>query len=233
MSDFESKLQLKSIAPELVSFAIARNILTEHLFAFADREVDGTPSCTISSLSSLPHNTNITLTAHNTLFRGNTILTKTMELCMAWYGKAFLEASVGPVIRRLCNEKVAIEVDPVRSGKTTKEVERSVELLIHWCREFWQQIYAVRKECPQYVPSLTHCSSIDGGLSLTPGCREMRRLFEHIRKLVERRYQIDASSDSNKELPWQSVSAFCFLRFIVPAILHPHLFGLCQGLFFR
>ncbi|KII86438.1 hypothetical protein PLICRDRAFT_93868 [Plicaturopsis crispa FD-325 SS-3] len=190
MSDFESKLQLKSIATELVSFAIARNILTEHLFAFADREVDGTPS------------------SHNTLFRGNTILTKTMELCMAWYGKSFLEASIGPVIRRLCNEKVAIEVDPVRSGKTTKEVERSVELLIHWCREFWQQIYAVRKECPQ----------------------EMRRLFEHIRKLVERRYQIDASSDSNKELPWQSVSAFCFLRFIVPAILHPHLFGLCQGL---
>jgi len=29
---------------------------------------------------------------------------------------------------------------------------------------------------------------------------------------------------------WQSVSAFCFLRFIVPAILHPHLFGLCPGL---
>jgi hypothetical protein len=63
-------------------------------------------------------------------------------------------------------------------------------------------------------------------------CSELRRLFEYVRKLVERRYRIkDTSQDQNRELPWQSVSAFCFLRFIVPAILHPHLFGLSSGEF--
>jgi hypothetical protein len=76
-------------------------------------------------------------------------LTKTMELCMAWHGKAFLEASIGSVIRRLCNDKVAIEVDPMRN-KNPKDVEKSVDLLVYWCREFWKQIYAVRGECPQY-----------------------------------------------------------------------------------
>jgi len=89
--------------------------------------------------------------AHQTLFRGNTTLTKVMELCMTFYGKAFLEASIGSVLRRLCAEKVSIEVDPLRSGKSSKDVERNVDLLIYWCHEFWNQIYSVRSECPQYV----------------------------------------------------------------------------------
>lgn len=63
---------------------------------------------------------------------------------------------------------------------------------------------------------------------LTASCREMRRLFEHIRRLVERRYGLH--DEQNRDLPSQSVSAFCFLRFMVPAILHPHLFGLWPGM---
>jgi len=150
-----------------------------------------------------------------------------MELCMTWYGKAFLEASVGSVLRRLCAEKVAIEVDPLRSGKNSKDVERNVEQLIYWCKEFWNQIYSVRTHCPQYV--FRACSHVPYSFILFP--REMRRLFETIRTLVERRYRSEqhASHEPNRELPWQSVSAFCFLRFIVPAILHPHLFGISPG----
>ncbi|KAJ7071030.1 GTPase activating protein [Mycena amicta] len=191
MTDFESKFKLKTISHQLISIAVAKNDLIEQVQEIAAREVDGTPS------------------SHQTIFRGNTIFTKVMELCMSWYGKAFLEASIGQVLRRLCAEKVAIEVDPVRSGKGTKDVERNLELLIHWCHEFWNQIYSVRTECPI----------------------EMRRLFETIRKLVEKRYKIkETNNQDSRELPWQSVSAFCFLRFIVPAILHPHLFGLCPGM---
>lgn len=76
-----------------------------------------------------------------------------MEKCIAWYGKAFLEASIGSVLRRLLAEKVIIEVDPVRSGKNPKDTGRHVELLTNWCREFWEQIYLVREDCPRYVPS--------------------------------------------------------------------------------
>ena len=88
-------------------------------------------------------------TAHNTIFRGNTTFTKTMELVMAFYGKAFLECSIGSIVRRICSDKIAIEVDPVRSGKGVKEAERGVDQLVHWSQEVWNQIYAVRCQCPQ------------------------------------------------------------------------------------
>ncbi|KAH9081655.1 Rho GTPase activation protein [Lactarius deliciosus] len=175
----------KQVSGQLVSIAVAKDNLLVNVIEMADREVDQTPS------------------SHHTLFRGNTVLTKTIELLMGWYGKNFLEASVGLTIRRLCVENVAIEVDPLRNAKGAKDIERNVELLVFWCKEIWEQVYS---------------------------CSEMRRLFEHIRQLVEKRFRTDSSSDTNIELPLQSVSAFCFLRFIVPAILHPHLFGLCSGL---
>ncbi|CCL98960.1 uncharacterized protein FIBRA_00968 [Fibroporia radiculosa] len=188
MRDLEVKFRLKSIAHHIISIAIAKDMLVDNIMELADREVDGTP------------------TSHNTLFRGNTVLTKTMEMYMSWYGSAFLEASIGATVRRLCAERVAIEVDPVRSGKGSKNAEKNVELLVYWCQEFWGGIYDARKLCPP----------------------EMRRLFQHVRRLVEKRYCVNANQ--NMELPRQSVSAFCFLRFIVPAILHPHLFGLWPGM---
>jgi hypothetical protein len=42
ISDFERKLPISS---QLMSVAIAKNVLVEHVKEYADREVDGTPSC--------------------------------------------------------------------------------------------------------------------------------------------------------------------------------------------
>ena len=142
---------------------------------------------------------------------------------MSWFGKSFLEASIGNALRRLCTEKIAIEIDPVQSGKGTKAVERDVERLIYWCQEFWDQIYSVRTACPKSVCLVVSSTFINKLRS------ELRMLFETIRKLVEEKYHNDRAYQLNNKLRWQSVSAFCFLRFIVPAIYHPHLFGLCSG----
>ncbi|KAL4070936.1 GTPase activating protein [Scleroderma citrinum] len=186
MEDFERKLQLRTMSEHLMDIAIVKDELVEHIMEYSDREVDGTPS------------------SHNTLFRGNTTFTKTMELAMEFYGRSFLEASIGKIVRRLCSEGIAIEVDPVRIGKGPKDTERGVEELVKWCQMIWDSIYANRNNCPH----------------------EIRRLLEHVRKLVEERYKRTEQGRQNRELPWQSVSAFCFLRFIVPAILHPYRFGL-------
>ncbi|KAH9937707.1 Rho GTPase activation protein [Fomitopsis serialis] len=171
--DLESRLKLKNTIPHhIIAIAIAKDRLVHDIMEMADREVDGTLSC--KSLYS----------PHNTLFRGNTVLTKTVELFMARYGGAFLEASVGTPVRRVCMDKVTIEVDPVRSGKGARSTEKSVEALVYWCQEFWNAIYEARHACPV----------------------EMRRLFEHIRRLVERRYGL--RDEQNRDLPSQSVSAF-------------------------
>ncbi|CAK5264411.1 unnamed protein product [Mycena citricolor] len=196
LSDFDTKLKLKNLSHQFISIAVARDDLIEQVQETAKREVDGTP------------------TSHQTLFRGNTTFSRVMESCMSWYGKAFLEASIGRVLRRLCADKVKIEVDFQRGTKggkekSSREVERNVDSLVYWCREFWNQIYAVRMECPI----------------------EMRRLFQTVREQVTKNYRISENdSPENRELPLKSVSAFCFLRFIVPAILNPHLFDLCPGL---
>ena len=129
---------------------------------------------------------------------------------MVWYGKPFLESSIGRVIRRICIERVSIEVDPSKNPKPSRDVEKNVDVLVQWCQELWESIYRSRSECPP----------------------EMRRLFEHIRKLVEKRCRAMGTlgdDGSQNDLPWQAVSAFVFLRFIVPAILHPHLFALVPG----
>jgi hypothetical protein len=138
----------------------------------------------------------------------NTI--QTIELFMTWYGKCFLKSSVGGVIRRICAERVSIEVDPSKTSKPIRDLEKNVDALVLWCQELWDSIYRARSECPP----------------------EMRRLFEHIRKLVEKRCRATRTlpdDGSQNDYPWQAVSAFIFLRFIVPAILHPHLFGLVPG----
>lgn len=75
---------------------------------------------------------------------------------MAFYGKEFLEASIGRIIRQICLDKITIEVDPNRSGKSLKDVERGVEQLVEWCQITWDSIYAHRGDCPQYVPVQTH-----------------------------------------------------------------------------
>ena len=72
-----------------------------------------------------------------------------MEAYMATHGGAFLEASVGSVLRRICSDRVVIETDPNRIRKTGKNLERNVESLAHWCQEVWKSIYDARRLCPE------------------------------------------------------------------------------------
>jgi len=81
-----------------------------------------------------------------------------MEKCLTLYGSAFLEVSIGSTIRKLTTEKVVIEVDPGRNGKPSKDVAKNVDLLMSWCTEVWEQIFAAKESCPKQVRKI--CTGI-------------------------------------------------------------------------
>lgn len=146
---FDQKLHLKTASKSLIWLAMANDTLIKDIQEIADREVDFTPHCQCHCL--IPCNILSLIrivSAHTMMFRGNTVFTKVMEQCMGVYGKAFLEASVGTVLRRIFQEKVTIEIDPNRLNKGPKELDKNVDLLIFWCGEFWGQIFAVKDDCP-------------------------------------------------------------------------------------
>ncbi|ORY89382.1 hypothetical protein BCR35DRAFT_300543 [Leucosporidium creatinivorum] len=135
------------------------------------------------------------------LFRGNTILTKSTELYVRRVGREYLDASIGDIVRKLCAEKVEIEIDPSRMkpGTKDKELQHNVQDLHDWSLAMWNSIYDAREKCPDNV----------------------RQIFGHIQRVVGERY-----GEEHKNTRWTSVSAFIFLRFFVPAVLNPKLFGL-------
>lgn len=90
------------------------------------------------------------------LFRGNSILTKSVELYLRLVGAEYLDLSIGEPVRRLCHERVEIEIDPSRmkSGVREKDIANNVQALKEATMEVWKLIYAAREKCPKCVPLL-------------------------------------------------------------------------------
>ncbi|SCZ88811.1 BZ3500_MvSof-1268-A1-R1_Chr2-1g04651 [Microbotryum saponariae] len=182
----EFPTELEEIAKIMLNIYISQDLLLPRIFKLADLEVEkGAQSAAI-------------------LFRGNSILTKVIEMYMRKIGVDYLEASIGEPIRKLYGDKVEIEIDPSRlkPGTKEKEIQANINELLQWAMTTWNSIYEARERCPQ----------------------DLRQIFSHIQKIVGERY-----GEDHKNTRWTSVSAFIFLRFFVPAILNPRLFGLVSA----
>lgn len=139
----------------------------------------------------------------NLLFRGNTLLTKSLDLHMKRLGKEYLEETLSEKLREINEKDPECEVDP---NKVTSqhELDRNWRRLINCTEEVWRAIYNSVSRCPQ----------------------ELRLIFRHIRACAEDRY-----GDFLRTVKYSSVSGFLFLRFFVPAVLNPKLFGLLKGMY--
>ncbi|KAF2683109.1 hypothetical protein K458DRAFT_305605 [Lentithecium fluviatile CBS 122367] len=136
----------------------------------------------------------------NLLFRGNTLLTKSLDFHMKRLGKEYLEETLSDKLREINEKDPECEVDPNRVSSQS-ELDRNWRRLINLTEDLWRAIYNSVLRCPQ----------------------ELRLIFRHIRACAEDRF-----GDFLRTVKYSSVSGFLFLRFFVPAVLNPKLFGLLK-----
>ncbi|KAG6024183.1 hypothetical protein E4U40_003444 [Claviceps sp. LM458 group G5] len=138
----------------------------------------------------------------NLLFRGNTLLTQSLEFHMRRLGVEYLEEVLQEKIIEINEVNPDCEVDTSRLPHAgSADLDQRWNRLIHYTREIWLCI----AESARLLPD------------------ELRHILKYIRAVAEDRY-----GDFLRTVAYTAVSGFLFLRFICPAILSPKLFGLLR-----
>ncbi|KAF4451564.1 hypothetical protein F53441_5420 [Fusarium austroafricanum] len=136
----------------------------------------------------------------NLLFRGNSLLTQSLEFHMRRLGKEYLEEILQEKLFEINEINPNCEVDPSKIPHES-DLDQHWTVLIHYTTEVWKCIASSANRIPP----------------------ELRHILKYIRAVAEDRY-----GDFLRTVTYTSVSGFLFLRFICPAILSPKLFNLLR-----
>lgn len=141
---------------------------------------------------------------YNTLFRGNSVLTKSLEIFNLRVGQEYLEKVVGKVITNIIATNVSTEIDPMRIKEKNEALkndilEHNLQNLLLYVEEIWSRIYNSSNDLPQQI----------------------KQQLILLRKKIEH-YTNDTSITLN------CITGFLFLRFFCPVILNPKLFFLTK-----
>ncbi|XP_068418851.1 rasGAP-activating-like protein 1 isoform X3 [Eschrichtius robustus] len=150
----------------------------------------------------------------NTLFRSNSLASKSMEQFLKLVGMPYLHEVLRPVINRVFEERKYMELDPCKmdlgrtrrisfKGAPSEEHVREVSLglLTGYLGPIMDAIVGSVGRCPPAI----------------------RLAFKQLRHCVEERFPQAEHEQDVKNL---AISGFLFLRFFAPAILTPKLFDL-------
>ncbi|XP_028609733.1 rasGAP-activating-like protein 1 isoform X1 [Grammomys surdaster] len=149
----------------------------------------------------------------NTLFRSNSLASKSVEQFMKLVGMRYLHEVLRPVISRVFEEKKYMELDPCKmdlnrsrrisfKGTPTEEQvrETSLGLLTGYLGSVVDAIVSSAGRCPL----------------------ALRLAFKQLQRCVEKRFP----GMEHQDVKYLATSGFLFLRFFAPAILTPKLFDL-------
>uniref|UniRef100_A0A8D8YL03 Ras GTPase-activating protein 3 n=1 Tax=Cacopsylla melanoneura TaxID=428564 RepID=A0A8D8YL03_9HEMI len=137
------------------------------------------------------------VTNTNTIFRGNSLVSKMMDETMKLTGLHYLHETLRAPLEKIFAERKNCEIDPSRMKDKSHLAGHRVNL-------------------KYYIEDIVKC--ITSSVSHTPPL--MCSLFHELRGAAARRFP------DNQDVQYSVVSGFVFLRFFAPAILGPRLFGL-------
>lgn len=84
--------------------------------------------------------------------RGNTLLTKALDAYMRLVGTEYLDDTLGDILRSICKNKVACEVDPSRLEKND-DLKTQWRILMLHTRTCWRAVTESVHHFPKYVPT--------------------------------------------------------------------------------
>lgn len=134
-----------------------------------------------------------------TMFRNNSLASKTMDQFMKVTSIPYLQATIGSLIKEVFDDRHSCELDPSRLDKGA-DVRGNCKRLLNCLEAFW--------------------AAIRGSAAHAPA--ELRYLFSLLQRDAVNKFR-------QPMVRYVAVSAFIFLRFFCPAILNPKLFNMMPG----
>ncbi|KAJ1554972.1 hypothetical protein HK096_010871 [Nowakowskiella sp. JEL0078] len=134
----------------------------------------------------------------NIIFRGNTLCTKAMDHYLKIVGSTYLKRSLTPFVQTILKTKESCEIDPTKVNQS--ELKKNFKRLMNFVAIAWDSIRLSSEICP----------------------REFAEIFSFSYETAKLKFP------GNENFAISAVNSFLFLRFFVPAILNPKLFGLCK-----
>ncbi|KAG8587697.1 hypothetical protein GDO81_005754 [Engystomops pustulosus] len=149
----------------------------------------------------------------NTLFRSNSLASKSMESFLKLAGTQYLHSVVGPTINRIFEEKKYIELDPSKV-----EIKEAGCSGLHRIQTESEIILQSAQHLQSYLAELL--IAIAKSVKICPVT--IRATFRQLYKRVEERFP----ENEHMNVKFIAVTSFLCLRFFSPAIMSPKLFHL-------
>ncbi len=133
----------------------------------------------------------------STLFRSATLTTSLMDLFMRIVSHPFLEAALGPMLRKIVESKQSCELNPMKL-ENQSEACANAEFLLRTLDELTDLIFQSSDACPMTI----------------------RYVFGCLQRSVAAKWP------QERLVRTRVISGFIFLRLLCPAILNPRQFNL-------